>query len=159
MSMPYYSRGGAGNIGAIEQRRQRVAADLEANEAVAEDTLGERIVADSISRHEAQEYVRSGRGGAGNYHSPGNMSKSEKFDSGSTPGLSGRTATADTTRTYGRGGHGNYAISIAESAHKAAQQQRDDDVKRAELSRDIEKAVQEKLTQPSKAKLPGGTLG
>ncbi|CAK4032613.1 Hypothetical predicted protein [Lecanosticta acicola] len=152
-------RGGAGNILAIQQENARISADLEANQSAADS-----YNAPAPMRSE-QQYAHSGRGGAGNYYSPKQLSETGQYrdtNIGEVADLSGRRgATASeatsTTRTYGRGGVGNYAYDASENQEKALRNKmQEDEEKQQKLKADIEAGVKETLAMPEKAKLPGG---
>ncbi|KAK5135475.1 hypothetical protein LTR08_005263 [Meristemomyces frigidus] len=170
-----YGRGGAGNIQAVAQETARASADLEANEKPTQsDHVGPP---EDNSAREEQQYAHTGRGGAGNYYSPKDLTKSGNFsdahrshilgdgtlppatsmaaDSGSAP-PSYNTAqpSGETIRSYGRGGAGNYAFGAGEgdAARKKAQEEQI----KERLQADIERSVEQSLAVPEKAKLPSG---
>ncbi|KAK3073941.1 hypothetical protein LTR53_004008 [Teratosphaeriaceae sp. CCFEE 6253] len=149
------SRGGAGNILAREQERSRAAADLEAHQPnTTESQLGDRI----SSRREEQLYAHSGRGGAGNYYSPQELSSTGQFSDGTAaPGGSTTNGIANgaTTRTVGRGGAGNWGFGASGDSARAAQEEAEEEARREKLSGDIEKGVGAMLAEPAKAKLAG----
>lgn len=176
--MPSTGRGGAGNIQAISAENARVSADLEANQQSAESDHKGPLPSDYLERDE-QQYAHTGRGGAGNYYSPKELSQTGNFSGagsshilgeGTVPpasSSSGRRGSAvgngssaqpaqEPMRTYGRGGAGNYAYGVSESEERAARKRMEDEQKREQLKADIEKGVKENLAMPQKAKLPGG---
>lgn len=67
--MAPYGRGGAGNYEAIQRENEKVANDLEANQSAADNATNNYVPPDIAERSEAQ-YAHTGRGGAGNYYSP-----------------------------------------------------------------------------------------
>ncbi|KAK3073173.1 hypothetical protein LTR53_005461 [Teratosphaeriaceae sp. CCFEE 6253] len=150
------SRGGAGNILAREQERTRAAADLEAHQPhTTESQLRDRI----SSRREEQLYAHSGRGGAGNYYSPQELSSTGQFSDG-TAALGGDNAAngvanSATTRTVGRGGAGNWMFGAGGDSARAAQEEAEEDARRERLRGEIEKGVGASLSEPPKAKLAG----
>lgn len=155
-------RGGAGNILAVQQENERVAADLEANQSAAGSYAQPTPI-----RNEPQ-YAHSGRGGAGNFYSPKELSQNGQYkdtDFGNGTQDS-RLATADPfsnakplsgpTRTYGRGGVGNYTYDASENQEQALRRRiQEDEDKQQKLKADIEAGVKETLAMPPKAKLPG----
>lgn len=158
-------RGGAGNILAVQQENERVAADLEANQSAAESYAQPTPI-----RNEPQ-YAHSGRGGAGNFYSPKELSQKGQYkdtdlsqvgdgtkDSGlaTTDPFSNAKPLSGPTRTYGRGGVGNYSYDASENQEKALRKKMEEDEdKQQKLKADIEAGVKETLAMPPKAKLPG----
>lgn len=173
-----YGRGGAGNIQALEQVNAKISSDLEANQQAAESDHKEPVPSDYSSREE-QQYAHTGRGGMGNWYSPKELSEKGRFNdahrshilgegtqppantvdqsNGSAPpSYSAAEAPRETTRTYGRGGAGNWSFGVSESEERAARKRIQDDQAREKLKADVEKGVGESLAMPQKAKLPGG---
>ncbi|KAK5696035.1 hypothetical protein LTR97_008455 [Elasticomyces elasticus] len=162
--MPY-GRGGAGNILAVEQEKARVSNDVEANRQAVDPSL-------TSTGHEEQKYAHSGRGGAGNYYSPQDLSQTGVFSdahrshvlgdgtqapSGSAP-PSYTTTTAPTSgsnRTVGRGGAGNWGFGSSESEERAAREKAEEDERRKQVQAEVEKKVESALAEPPKAKLAG----
>lgn len=174
--MPPYGRGGAGNYEAVQRENEKVSQDLEANQGAADSATSSYLPPDIAEKGEAQ-YAHTGRGGAGNYYSPQDLSKTGNFDGAETshilgdgtpapsesvrptaaPAFDGMlTAVGGPTPKTGRGGAGNYDFGINEAERKAARQHQESDVKQQRLKEDVEKGVKEQLAFPSKAKLPGG---
>lgn len=179
--MPGYGRGGAGNIQAVDAENAKAAQDIEANQQNAEATLQPSSLSDMMAREE-QQYAHSGRGGAGNYYSPKELSQKGKFsdvqrshilgdgtaEPSSAAGESGgqppsytaaRPAGSGTVGKQGRGGAGNISYGVDESDGAIARrilQREEDQRRRKELSEGVEKGVKEALAEPPKAKLPGG---
>lgn len=152
-------RGGAGNVRTIEPENARISIDLEANQAAAASHGREPLPSDYLNREE-QQYALSGRGGAGNYYSPKELSQTGRFSSartgtgsGSAPQAQGMT---EQSRTYGRGGAGNHYFGERERAALDAEKRRQEDQFREKLKQDIERGVKEHLAMPPKAKLPAG---
>lgn len=146
--MPY-GRGGAGNIQATEQERDRIAEDLEANEAAAL-TDGSVPLQSELPERDQQQYARTGRGGAGNFHDP-----SEVKDEEPSEGLGGKPAPKDpgVTRTAGRGGAGNYLFASTENERQAAAEKAQEEREQEQLSEIIVKVVDDKLEVPQPAKV------
>ena len=192
-NMPYYGRGGAGNISAVQAASERASADLEANQSAADTSTDPEKSRLPLNYKEEElgtpsserQYAHSGRGGAGNFYSPKELSQSGHFnDAGRSnilgqgtmapselPGqrgegesmIAGRqisssapSTAGESTRTYGRGGAGNYAFGISESEERTAKSRLEDDEKQSRLKQDIENGVKEQIAFPQKAKLPGG---
>lgn len=59
------------------------------------------------------------------------------------------------TRTYGRGGAGNFEFGRSENQLEAERKRTQDERSREKLKQAIEKGVQEQLAMPQKAKLAG----
>ncbi|KAK5125355.1 hypothetical protein LTR85_000464 [Meristemomyces frigidus] len=178
--MPY-GRGGAGNFQAIEQESARVAADVEANQPAADSNSTD---AAAVERQE-QQYAHMGRGGVGNWYSPkelkekghfsdahrshilgdGTLPPADSTDSGAPPSYNTAQPSTETTRTYGRGGAGNYSFGVSESEERAARKRMRQEETKEKLKADIERNVQESLAMPEKAKisekmkLPTGDVG
>ena len=171
-----YGRGGAGNIDAAAQETARASADPEANQRGAQVNRQQGPPEDVIAREE-QQYQHLGRGGAGNYYSPKDLSKSGNFSdahrshilgdgtlqpassiaadpSSAPPSYNAAKPSTEAVRSYGRGGAGNYSYGAAES--EAARKKAQEEKVRERLQADIEKSVQETLVMPQKAKLPHG---
>ena len=174
-----YGRGGAGNIEAAALESARKSADPEANRqgAKSDGKNGppEEVI-DVIAREE-QQYQHLGRGGAGNFYSPKDLSKSGKFSDAhrshivgdgtlqpasalaanlgnGPPSYNAAKPSTESVRSYGRGGAGNYSQSAAEI--EAARVKREEERIKIRLQADIEKAVQESLAMPQKAKVHNG---
>lgn len=158
-------RGGAGNFQAAIAAKDRVAADLEAGPPT------EESFSDAVSVRKPPQYAYAGRGGAGNYYSPKEMSEngtSKDLEAGEILGdgvnsLGGgrfprgmgsswtKSAEAEAPRTYGRGGAGNYALNAREN--KEPEKQQEEEQKKAQLKLDIEQGVEASLAVPPKARL------
>lgn len=171
--MPPYGRGGAGNYEAIQRENEKISNDLEANQVAAESATSSFIPPDIADKNEAQ-YAHTGRGGAGNYYSPQELTQKGTFGGAQTSHVlgDGTPLPSDDVRPAaapahdgvpsavktGRGGAGNmnYDIGINEAERKAAREHEEADRKQQALKDDVEKGVKESLAFPSKAKLPGG---
>jgi hypothetical protein len=167
--MAPYGRGGAGNYeAAIQRDNEKISNDLEANQSAADNATNSYAPPDIAEKSEAQ-YAHTGRGGAGNYYSPQDLSQTGSFVGAQTSHIlgDGTPAPSDNSRPAaapaaapppktGRGGAGNFDFGINEAERKAARQHEDADRRQQQLKQDVEKGVQEKLAFPSKAKLPGG---
>ena len=168
-----YGRGGAGNIEAAAQESARALGDPEANQ---QSTRQQDPPEDVIAREE-QQYQHLGRGGAGNYYSPKDLSKTGNFSdahrshivgegtlqpsssiaadhSSAPPSYNTAKPTTEAVRSYGRGGAGNYSYGAAEA--EAAQKKARDEKAKERLQADVEKRVQASLAMPQKAKLSTG---
>ena len=163
--MAPYGRGGAGNYeAAIQRDNEKISNDLEANQSAADNATNSYAPPDIAEKSEAQ-YAHTGRGGAGNYYSPQDLSQTGSFvgaqtshilgDGTPAPSDNSRPAAAPPPKT-GRGGAGNFDFGTNEAERKAARQHEEADRRQQQLKQDVEKGVQEKLAFPSKAKLPGG---
>ena len=149
-------RGGAGNIGAIEQQNARVAEDLEASQGNAEAYLQPTSPTESVKLREPS-YL--GRGGSGNYGSHEDLDHWEKLNKAEGETFASlRKGGKPQSPTYGRGGAGNYASGAPaiESRHKTSHKMTEDEQKREKLKADVEKGVKDQLAMPQKARLPGG---
>ncbi|KAK6434556.1 hypothetical protein LTR95_009255 [Oleoguttula sp. CCFEE 5521] len=145
-------RGGAGNIQAVQQEKDRIADDLESGSKTAAKERSNVVE----GKQSDQQYAHSGRGGAGNYYSHKELSESGNFSTGEAAvRASGSTASTQPVRKYGRGGAGNYEFSSTVFVQAKAQDKAVEADRRARLQDDIEKGVSEQLAFPSKAKLPG----
>ncbi|KAF4549349.1 Hypothetical protein D9617_22g066950 [Elsinoe fawcettii] len=160
--MPY-GRGGAGNFEAAKAAKQtaqeRAKDDVEAQKSVDDD------LAASIAETKAPaQYAHSGRGGAGNYYSPQELSTTGRFE-GTAPGAEQPDATVSlktqpkaqaTLPAYrGRGGAGNYETSAADSAEIARIQAAQDEKEQEKIRQSIARDVESGLARPEKARLPG----
>lgn len=152
LRMPYYGRGGAGNIQAAASEKERIASDPEAQLSTAEEPLSNPPPSTS---QDEQAYKRSGRGGAGNFFTPSDEAKlpiqAAEIDAASKPLVSPASAPAK----YGRGGAGNINFATGEK------DERDEKVKSEELkmqemvAKAVEDFVEEGLQVPEKARLHG----
>ncbi|KAG9594708.1 hypothetical protein KCU77_g13562, partial [Aureobasidium melanogenum] len=165
--MPAFGRGGAGNIEALNATKtsnatnEKISADLERNQQDAEEYAG--------SAHPAlhnQEYAHTGRGGAGNYYSPRELKATGKFEGADTSHVLGDGTPAPKTNEendkeptvvrHGRGGMGNFFGVDEDMANKLRKKHEDEARKQEELKQQIEKGVDDVLSRPEKARLPGG---
>jgi hypothetical protein len=166
--MAPYGRGGAGNYEAIQRDNEKINGDLEASQSAADNAANSYVPPDIADKSEAQ-YAHTGRGGAGNYYSPQDLSQTGNFVGAQTSHILGDGTPApsdNTTRPAaapaaappktGRGGAGNFDFGINEAERKAARQYEEADRRQQRLKEDVEKGVQDNLAFPSKAKLPGG---
>lgn len=171
--MPY-GRGGAGNIQALEQENTKISGDHEANQQAARfDPLPAEY-----SEKEEQQYAHTGRGGAGNLYSPKDLSQSGHFSDahrshilgdgtqppansmeavgGSQPpsyNAAQSSSSISSTRTYGRGGAGNWSFGVSEDEERAARKRMQEIEAKEKLEVDVENQVKESLAMPQKAKL------
>jgi hypothetical protein len=166
--MAPYGRGGAGNYDALQRDNEKINSDLEASQSAADNATNSYAPPDIAEKSEAQ-YAHTGRGGAGNYYSPQDLSQTGNFVGAQTSHIlgDGTPVPSDNTRPAaapaaapppktGRGGAGNFDFGINEAERKAARQHEEADRRQQQLKQDVEKGVQENLAFPSKAKLPGG---
>lgn len=159
--MPYAGRGGAGNIQAVEQENKRIAADLEAGQDAA------KSFSQPPPLREEQQYAHSGRGGAGNYYSPKELSDTGVYkDSGlgkkvgdgvDTIGNEPVPQAKEEVRKVGRGGAGNYAAFDSSEGQTRALEKRleADRAMREMVKADVEEKVKSTLAEPPRAKLAG----
>ena len=159
--MPYAGRGGAGNIQAVEQEKKHIATDLEAGQDAA------KSFSQPLPPRAEQQYAHSGRGGAGNYYSPKELSDTGVYqDSGlaqrvgdgvDTIGNEPTPQTKDEVRKIGRGGAGNYAAyDASEGQTRALEKRLEADKEMKEMVKaNVEEKVKSTLAEPPKAKLAG----
>ncbi|KAF2718306.1 hypothetical protein K431DRAFT_306207 [Polychaeton citri CBS 116435] len=166
--MPY-GRGGAGNIQAFAEQQPQPSSqkssevDLEANR---QPTTPTAEPSQSYSEQQQQkEYAHTGRGGAGNWYSPRELSEKGNFHDSNLHTAAGRSASgsslsaagdAGSARPLGRGGAGNYYGYGADSEVRASLRRREEEAKRERLYEDIERGVEETLAMPQRARLAGG---
>lgn len=81
--MAPYGRGGAGNYEAIERENKKINNDLEASQSAADSALNDVVPHNIAERSEAQ-YAHTGRGGAGNYYSPRDLTEQGNFQGAQT---------------------------------------------------------------------------
>lgn len=150
------SRGGAGNILAVQQEKARINADVEAN---LQPTIASAPATQQIR---TQEYAFKGRGGSGNYYSPKDLKETGEF-SHDNPVAQARSQNQDQTDTsnqapvakHGRGGIGNMIFGASESEQADAAKKLDDEkVKREEIEVESEREAGQSIAMPPKAKLP-----
>lgn len=145
-----YGRGGAGNLQAVAQRKERAASDLEANENVDEAlSAGNEI---EVSQRETQQYVQAGRGGAGNYHAASDIKEQQLLKHIPSSKLV-EAFQEEGSRTAGRGGAGNYYFAAIKAKEAAALDKAKEDLSRAKISQDVEKGVRDQLAMPQQARL------
>ena len=162
--MPYAGRGGAGNVQAIEQESKRIAADLEAGPNAA------KSFSQPPPLREEQQYAYKGRGGAGNWYSPKELSDTGVYKDS---GLSQRVgdginavgneplpqdrAGASEVRKVGRGGAGNYAAYDSSEGQTMALEKKIEAGRemREMMKADVEEMVKSTLAEPPRAKLAG----
>jgi len=179
--MPY-GRGGAGNIYAVEQEATRIKSDVEANHStVASSSAGandEEPPTDQMRQGE-QQYAHTGRGGAGNYYSPQQLTETGSFSNAARSHIIGDGTQAPSTltqgripennaasyatsseqqssgltRKVGRGGAGNYTFGVSES--EAARKRIYEEQRRQQVQADVEKGVETMLAPPPKARVTG----
>ncbi|KIW01072.1 uncharacterized protein PV09_07363 [Verruconis gallopava] len=150
--MPY-GRGGAGNIEAANQKQID---DLEAQRSRGEPRPVEPAESSKSSSIASpanlnQEYAHMGRGGAGNWYSPKDLSQTGKFDT-SPEQLSSESRSIDKdatseSRHRGRGGAGNFIWSSEEETNV---EKRRKEVE-IELKEMVAKGVEAELAPPPRA--------
>jgi hypothetical protein len=125
-----------GNIQAVAQQTERIAADLEANEGIASATTASHVSSGSLTR-ERQQYVHAGRGGAGNLYTADQMQEGQPSDgiNGVKPMKAGSNLS---TKIAGRGGAGNYEFAVTASEHQIAMERKKEGETRERLKQDIE---------------------
>lgn len=146
--MPSYGRGGAGNIKAVTQQKERIAADVEANASVEDSGIGGDLT--RISQGATGQYVKSGRGGAGNFYDPAEVPTEVET---STQLAVGKPAEQHTARTAGRGGAGNYESAANSGKQSAAAEEAKETLFRERIAADVEKVINQELAIPQNAKL------
>jgi hypothetical protein len=150
------ARGGAGNIQAAAQQKERASSDLEANRLPKESVT---IVPLDTKR----EYAHSGRGGAGNYYSPKELDRKGDFgarnpavneprDNEEHVGQTGNTGSAPVK--VGRGGAGNFTFGKSDESDEE-NRQKEEEGKIVDIEKHVEDGVGQ-LQMPEKAKLAGG---
>lgn len=148
-TMPYYGRGGAGNIQAAAQEKERIASDPEAQLSTANQPLPNPP---SITEDD-QAYKRSGRGGAGNYFASSDDAKlpasQAEIDAASKP-LSPREAPPK----YGRGGAGNINFASDGKANRDELVRNEEQKMQHKVAKAVESFVDDGLQVPEKARLP-----
>lgn len=163
-------RGGFGNIVAVPETKERVTADVEANRQVPNASHQAALPTDT-----EQPYAHSGRGGAGNYYSPkdltakghfsdahrshivgdGTLAPSESTTNSAPPSYNSVDGPkAEPTRIFGRGGAGNYMFGVSEGEERAAKKKMEEEEQKQQLTAMIEKGVTSGLAMPEQAKLP-----
>lgn len=165
-------RGGAGNILAVQQEKQRVAEDLESNQQVADQTSNPSSA--DLPLRQDQQYAHSGRGGAGNYYSPRELEETGSFNDtlptglgaasnasastaagSSVPAGQNGNAASEPVRRYGRGGAGNMSFGVTEDEARVYRKRREEEEQRQEkLKADVEANVNAILMEPPRARLP-----
>ena len=148
--MPSYGRGGVGNIQAVAQQTERIAADVEANERIEESSGANHLPSDNLQ--ERQQYVRAGRGGAGNFYNANEINDAQPSGEISG-GKSIEASSALSTEVAGRGGAGNYEFATIGNEQQIATERVKDQQTRERLKQNIVKDVSEQLAMPQKAKL------
>lgn len=147
--MPYYGRGGAGNIQAAAQEQARLASDTEAQLADTEQPLS----ASASSVQDEQAYQRSGRGGAGNYFAASDDAKlpasQADIEAASRP-----TSPGKGPPKYGRGGAGNINYASGEKADQDAVAKNEEQKLQERVSKAAESFVEQEIQVPEKARLP-----
>lgn len=124
-----------------------------------------------------QQYAHSGRGGAGNYYSPKELSETGRFSdahrshipgdgtqppassvgaaaSSEPPSYSTASTGSGATKSWGRGGAGNMSYGMMEDEERAARRKLQEDEAKEKLKAEVERGVGETLAMPQKAKLP-----
>lgn len=147
--MPYYGRGGAGNIQAAAQEKEKAASDPEAQLSTAEKPLSHPP---SIGQ-DGETYKRSGRGGAGNYFTASDDAKlpveQAEIDAASKP-----MSPSEAPAKYGRGGAGNINFASGEQAGRDELVKAEEQKMREKVATAVENYVEEGLQVPEKARLP-----
>lgn len=148
-------RGGAGNILALQQEKEGISDDVEAN---LQQTLESAPVQPQTK---TQEYAHSGRGGAGNYYSPkdlkdtGHFSHQNPVASASQHTNTQSSNPAVPVAKYGRGGAGNMSFGVTESEQKAAIKKIEDErQQREKIEVESEREAGQSIAMPPKARLP-----
>jgi hypothetical protein len=107
------------------------------------------------SQTTTQQYAHSGRGGAGNWFSPQELTETGKFVTATDPSVQAKAQRAtegeivSETRHRGRGGAGNFIWSQEEEDKRRA----DEEGKEIELKEMVARDVEAGLERPSRAVL------
>ncbi|TKA81025.1 hypothetical protein B0A55_02481 [Friedmanniomyces simplex] len=145
--------------------------------------IGSSHTGDIPFKREEPKYAHSGRGGSGNYYSPQELSQTGHFSDAhrshvlgdgtqaptdaTTTGITGSVngpappsyiaaqASAQPSRTVGRGGAGNYNYGVSESEERAARKKMDEEQRRKQVQAEVEEKVKNALAEPPKAMLTG----
>ncbi|KAI8936702.1 hypothetical protein NX059_007094 [Plenodomus lindquistii] len=154
-----YGRGGAGNINQAKENSKKVSEDVEANLSSSTAPSSRPTPSSTAS----QDYAHMGRGGAGNWYQPAELSKEGTFtqpaDATAIPtGAKPQVSTPwhpegqeMPVARSGRGGAGNFVWKSEEQARKA----REEEERRKEAVRQgVERDVEAGLAKP-----PGVLLG
>lgn len=144
------ARGGAGNILAASQQKAHTFTDLEANAPLSEHVT-------TVPFDTNREYAHSGRGGAGNYYSPKDLSQKGDFDVSERKEKDESVAVPGSAPVkVGRGGAGNFTFGKSgDSEEEKKRKEEEEKGKVVNIEREVEEGVG-KLQMPEKAKLAGG---
>ena len=149
--MPYYGRGGAGNIQAATQEKERATSDPEAQLATAE----EASPTPQFIGQDEQAYKRTGRGGAGNYHSQSDDVKLPVYEAEIDAASKAAPPPGEMPAKYGRGGAGNINFATGEKTERDGQIESEELKMKERVAKAVENYVGDELQVPEKAKLPG----
>ncbi|KAF2415964.1 hypothetical protein EJ08DRAFT_703765 [Tothia fuscella] len=171
--MPY-GRGGAGNWEQQEQAKRKAAEDLEAARSQSSQSTTTTTTTPTVSQSQPQnapsitstsnqepsqttpqDYAHMGRGGAGNWFSPKELSTTGTFITPTDPTTSTKADKSTEaeivteTRHRGRGGAGNFIWSQEEEERR----KRGEETKEIELKDMVARDVEMGLQRPGKAVL------
>ncbi|KAF2225250.1 hypothetical protein BDZ85DRAFT_194722 [Elsinoe ampelina] len=162
--MPY-GRGGAGNFEAAQAVKQ-AAQDRAANDVEAQKGVDDDLTKSLAESKAPAQYAHSGRGGAGNYYSPQELTKTGQFEA-TAPGaeqpdipttstLQSKAQAQATLPAYrGRGGAGNYETTAADAKEISRTQAEHAEKEQERIRESIAKDVESGLARPERARLPG----
>lgn len=148
--MPYYGRGGAGNIQAATQEKERIASDVEAQLFTAEHPLSNL----TCTGQDEQAYKRSGRGGAGNYFTASDVVKLPEKQA-EIDAAAKALSPGEVPAKYGRGGAGNINFAAGEKADRDDVVQSEERKMKERVAKAVEDYVEGGLQVPEKARLSG----
>ncbi|KAG8629420.1 hypothetical protein KVT40_003285 [Elsinoe batatas] len=160
--MPY-GRGGAGNFEAAQAAKQ-AAQDRAANDVEAQKCVDDDFTKSLAEARAPAQYAHSGRGGAGNYYSPQELTKTGQFEATAPgteqpeiPATSTSQSRAQVTLSayQGRGGAGNYETTAADAKEMSKTQAEQAEKEQEKIRETIAKDVESGLARPERARLPG----
>ncbi|KAF1958383.1 hypothetical protein CC80DRAFT_442327, partial [Byssothecium circinans] len=158
-------RGGAGNILRAREQSQKATEDVEANQLPTSSTAhpATSTPTNPLPSNADQDYAHTGRGGAGNWYQPSELSKTGTFTSAAdTTSLPTSEKPQISTPWHpeaqempvakaGRGGAGNFVWGSGEEAEKRREEERR---VREEVGGRVARDVEAGLAKP-----PGALLG
>ncbi|KAF2101845.1 HET-domain-containing protein [Rhizodiscina lignyota] len=157
-----WGRGGAGNIWQAQVENKRVAEDVEAQHSQSTASPSAPSISTNMSS-EPQQYAHSGRGGAGNWYSPVELSQHGTFSSTSTSPTSPSSVTPTSATATGamhqelpsaksgRGGMGNFVWGPSEKEKEEWERRRQEEERvRAQATMNVDQV----LAKPSSVFLP-----
>ncbi|KAF2637205.1 hypothetical protein P280DRAFT_472382 [Massarina eburnea CBS 473.64] len=161
-------RGGAGNILRAREQSKTTAEDIETNRSPA-SSEAPPATSSPLPTNSNQEYAHTGRGGAGNWYQPSELSKTGTF---SSPSDTTTLPTADKPQIStpwhpenqemplakaGRGGAGNFIWGSGEGEEEKKKE--DEKKVKEEVGKKVEMDVEAGLAKPPGAFLEGAKAG